>query len=74
MADRTHDTIGIIDFNRLVEMLSGPELFLFFDLLRASFIISGSYLQKQSFYHFFLRANQRIFSLSLGYSLLVEDS
>ncbi len=54
MADRTHDTIGIIDFNRLVEMLSGPELFLFFNLLRASFMILGVVFANTQFSSVFL--------------------
>jgi len=50
MADiKTHDTIGIIDFNRFVEMLSGPELFSFFNFLRASFMISGVIFAKTKF-------------------------
>ena len=36
-------------------------------------MISGSYLQKQSFHQFFLKDNQRTFLLSLGYLWLVED-
>ena len=41
--------LGIIDFNRFVEMLSGPELFLFFNLLRVSFMISGVIFAKTKF-------------------------
>ena len=41
--------LGIIDFYRFIEMLSGPELFLFFNLLRASFMILGVIFSKTKF-------------------------
>ena len=41
--------IGMIDFRKFVEVLSGPKLFLFFNLLRASFIISGVIFAKTKF-------------------------
>ena len=44
-------------------MLSGTELFLFFNLL---IWYQGSYLQKQSFHQFFLRDNLRIFFVVFG--------
>ena len=50
--------LGIIDFNRFVEMLSGPELFLSFNLKRASFLILYA---KTKFISVFLRDNQRSF-------------
>ena len=41
--------IGMIDFSKFVEILSGPELFLLFSFLRASFIISGVIFAKTKF-------------------------
>ena len=53
--------LGIIDFNRFVEMLSGPELFLSFNFLSASFMISGVIFAKTKFISVFLRDNQGSF-------------
>ena len=41
--------IGMIDFSKFVEILYGPELFLIFSFLRASFIISGLIFAKTKF-------------------------
>ena len=41
--------IGMIDFSKFVEILFGPKLFLIFNLLRASFIISGVIFAKTKF-------------------------
>ena len=58
--------LGIIDFNRFVEMLSGPELFLFFDLLRASFMITGVIFAKTMFSSVFSERKSENFFVEFG--------
>ena len=42
-------SMSFIDFNKFVEILSGPELFLLFSVFRVSFIISGVIFAKTKF-------------------------